>query len=423
VEPAGVVLRDHAVVVAADSILAVAPHAEAAAAYPDAEVVDLRGHIVIPGLVNAHTHAAMTLLRGFADDLALLEWLQDRIWPTEQKAVTDAFVADGTTAACWEMLTGGTTSFADMYLFPGSAIAAAASAGVRINAGLAYLTVPTAYAATEQEYLSRGLEVHQQWRDHPLVSFSLAPHATYSTTPQSMTRIRALCDEHRLGVHTHLQETQEQVDGECREFGMTGVQRLLAVDALGPGFFGAHGVHLDDRDIEVLAHTGSSVVHCPSSNLKLASGFAPVARLLAAGVNVALGTDGAASNNRLDMWQEMRTAAVLAKAVAGDPAAVPAHSALRMATMGGAAALGLADRVGSLVPGKQADIVSVAVDSPASQPVYDPASHLVYVLGREAVRNVWVAGRHLVRDGYCTTVDGAAVSASARAWADRVRSL
>ncbi len=423
IEPYGSELPWHSVVVRDGRIDAVSPTDTAARAYPDLPAVDLRDQILLPGLVNAHTHAAMSLLRGFADDMVLKEWLETRIWPAEAKVVDADFVADGTRLACLEMLLGGVTAFADMYFHVEEAIAAAVGAGMRINAGLVYITVPTRYARTEDEYLQRGLAARESWQRHPLVSFSLAPHATYSTTPESMDRIRSLSADYGLGFHTHLHETAAEVTAELADFSRTGVQRLGRAGALGPGFFGAHGIHVDDADIELLAETGSAVVHCPSSNMKLASGFAPVGRMLAAGVTVALGTDGAASNNRLDLWQEMRTAALLAKAVAADPAVVPAHAALRMATLSGARALGLAESVGSLVPGKQADIVAVDLSSAGSRPLYDPASHLVYALGRDQVRNVWVAGRRVVADGTCTTLDDASVLARADGWAEELRHL
>ena len=421
IEPTGAVLADHAVVVRDDRIAAVLPRTEAAEAYPDFPAIDLSDQILIPGLVNAHTHAAMTLFRGFADDLALSDWLQQRIWPAEARLVTPEFVADGTRLACLEMLRGGITMFADMYFYPDEAITAAVAAGIRMNVGLVYLTVPTNYAKDQDDYLRKGLQVWQQWHDHPQVRFALAPHATYSTTPESMQAIPALCSEYDLGVHTHLHETAQEVSDEQRDFGMTGVARLQQAGALGDRFFGAHGVHLNAEDIAVLAETGSSVVHCPSSNLKLGSGVAPIAELLAAGVNVGLGTDGAASNNRLDLWQEMRTAALLAKGITGDPTVVPAHQALRMATLAGAQALGRADDLGSLTPGKQADVVAVSAHSLAGAPIYDPASAVVYALGREHVSNVWVAGRQVVAEGVCTTINEHDALTSARQWLPKVR--
>jgi 5-methylthioadenosine/S-adenosylhomocysteine deaminase len=421
IEPAGAVLADHAVVVQADRIAAVLPREQAAEHYPELSAVDLSDHILIPGLVNAHTHAAMTLFRGCADDLALADWLQQRIWPAEARLVTPEFVAGGTRLACLEMVRGGVTMFADMYFYPDEAIAAALSAGIRMNVGLVYLTVPTNYAKDQDDYLRKGLQVWRRWHDHPQVRFSLAPHATYSTTPESMQAIPGLCSEYDLGVHTHLHETAQEVTDEKRDFGMTGVARLQQAGALGDRFFGAHGVHLDAEDIQILADTGSSVVHCPSSNLKLGSGVAPIAELLAAGVNVGLGTDGAASNNRLDLWQEMRTAALLAKGITGDPTVLPAHQALRMATLAGAQALGRGDDLGSLTPGKQADVVAVSANSLAGAPIYDPASALVYALGREQVTHVWVAGRQVVAEGVCTTVNEHDALNSANEWLPKVR--
>ena len=420
VEPAGVILRDHSVVISDDRVLALLPHADAAAAYPQFTSIALPDRLLLPGLINAHTHAAMTLLRGYADDLVLQTWLQERIWPVEARWVDPKFVADGTTLACVEMLRGGVTTFADMYFFPESAIESVLAAGMRINVGLTYLNVATNYASTEEEYLTKGLQLHEKWAGHAHVGFSLAPHATYSTSPASLDRIAGLCQDHGLGVHTHLHETAVEVESERQEFGMSGVARLAEADALGPYFFGAHGVHLDESDIATLASAEASIVHCPSSNLKLGSGIAPIAALLDAGVNVALGTDGAASNNRLDLWQEMRTAALLAKGEARDPTSLPAHQALRMATLAGAYALGRSHDLGSLQPGKQADVISVDIGGVENAPMYDPASAAVYVLGREHVRDVWVAGRQVVDDGQCTTVDQVRAVAAVRDWADRL---
>lgn len=421
VEPAGAELEWHSVVVRGDTVVAVMPTDEAAQMHPDLPCLDLRDQLLMPGLVNAHTHAAMSLLRGFADDMPLKQWLEGRIWPAESRVVTHEFVADGTRLACLEMLLGGVTAFADMYFFADEAIRAAVAAGMRINSGLLYLNVPTAYARDEPEYLERGLATRTLWRDEPLVTFSLAPHATYSTSPESLERIRGLCADHGLGVHTHLHETVAEVEQERRTYGVSGVQRLSRAGALGPGFFGAHGTAMNTEDIDTLAAAGATVVHCPSSNMKLANGFAPVVPMLRAGIDVALGTDGAASNNRLDMWQEQRTAALIAKGTSGDAAALPAHAAVHMATLAGARALGMGDVTGSLRPGKQADIVAVDLGSVGAQPLFDPASHLVYVLGREHVRNVWVAGRQVVSEGTCTTLDAESVLAHADHWAERLR--
>jgi 5-methylthioadenosine/S-adenosylhomocysteine deaminase len=398
VEPAGVVLEEHAVAVRDGRIEAVLPAAQAAAAYPGRATVDLPGHALIPGLVNAHTHAAMTLMRGLADDLPLMRWLQEHIWPAEQKHVSPEFVRDGTLLACAEMLRGGVTCFNDMYFFPEASLEAAVAAGMRSSQGLIAIEFPSAYASDAADYLARGLAIRDRWGDHPLASFCLAPHAPYTVSDDTFRRIAALAAELDLPVHVHLNETRDEVERSLAEHGVRPVERLRRLGLLGPGLIAVHAVHLEPVEVELLARHGCSVAHCPSSNLKLASGFAKVDSMLKAGINVAIGTDGAASNNRLDMFQEMRTAALLAKAVAGDAQALPAHAALRAATLGGARALGIDAAAGSIQPGKWADLAAVDLRSPELRPCYDPVSHLVYAAGRENVTHVWVAGRLLLEE-------------------------
>lgn len=399
VEPAGAVLDDHSVALRDGAIEAILPSAEAAARFPSYSRVELQEHVLIPGLVNAHTHAAMSLMRGIADDLPLMRWLEEHIWPAESKHVSPQFVTDGTLLACAEMLRGGVTCFNDMYFFPGAALDAALAAGMRASLGMIVLEFPSAYGADPDDYLAKGLALRDQWREHPLVSFCLAPHAPYTVSDASFGKIAKLAAEVEVPVHIHLHETEDEIRRSLAEHGVRPLERLRRLGLLGPGLIAVHAVHLDDGEIDLLAKHGASVAHCPSSNLKLASGFAPVAKMAAAGVNIALGSDGAASNNRLDVFAEMRLAALLAKAVARDAEAMPAHAALRAATLGGAAALGLEKRIGSIVAGKAADIAAVRYAGAELSPCYDPLSHLVYAAGREHVSDVWVAGRRLLRDG------------------------
>ncbi len=398
VEPAGAVLEDHAVAVRDGRIEAVLPASGAAAAYHGYETLDLPGHVLIPGLVNAHTHAAMCLMRGMSDDLPLMRWLQEHIWPAEAKHVSPEFVRDGTLLACAEMLRGGITCFNDMYFFPEASLEAALAARMRSAQGLIALEFPSAYASDAADYLARGLAVRDRWREEPLASFCLAPHAPYTVSDDSFRRIAALAAELDLPVHVHLHETADEVERSVAEHGVRPLERLRRLGLLGPGLIAVHAVHLEPSEIALLARHGCSVAHCPSSNLKLASGFSPVNDLLKAGVNVAIGTDGAASNNRLDMFQEMRTAALLAKAVARDAEAFPAHAALHAATLGGARALGLESVAGSIVPGKAADLAAVDLRAPELEPCYDVVSHLVYAAGRENVSHVWVAGELLMQE-------------------------
>jgi 5-methylthioadenosine/S-adenosylhomocysteine deaminase len=392
------VLENHAVAVRDGKIEAVLPVTEAAGRFPGYEQFDLRNHVLMPGLVNAHTHAAMSLLRGLADDLPLMRWLEEHIWPAEMKHVSRDFVRDGTLVACAEMIRGGVTCFNDMYFFPDASLEAALVAGLRSAQGMIVIEFPSAYAADAADYLRRGLEVRDRSRDEPLASFCLAPHAPYTVSDSSLRKISTLAAELDIPVHIHLHETRGEIERSMVEHGVRPLERLARLGLVGPSLVAVHAVHLEDAEIDLLAKQGASVVHCPSSNLKLASGFAPVHALLKKGVNVALGTDGAASNNRLDMFQEMRTAALLAKAVGDDAQAMPAHAALRAATLSGAKALGLEKITGSIEAGKAADLIAVDFSAPELSPCYDVVSHLVYAAGRETVSHVWVDGRLLMRE-------------------------
>jgi 5-methylthioadenosine/S-adenosylhomocysteine deaminase len=397
VEPAGAVLEGLAVAVSGGRIEALVP--QDAAQYSDFERIELPEHVLIPGLVNAHTHAAMTLMRGLSDDLPLMRWLEDHIWPAERQHVSAAMVRDGTLLACAEMLRGGITCFNEMYFFPEAALEAALAAGMRVALGIIVIDFPTAYASDPADYLRKGLALRDRQRDQPLVSFCLAPHAPYTVSDATFRQVATLAAELDLPVHLHLHETEDEIARSVAEHGVRPIERMRRLGVLGPGLIAVHAVHLEKGEIDLLASHACSVAHCPSSNLKLASGFAPVEALRKAGVNVCLGTDGAASNNRLDLLQEMRTAALLAKAVARDAEAMPEHAALRAATLAGAQAIGLGGVTGSIKPGKAADLTAVALRGPELAPCYDPVSHLVYAAGREHVSHVWVNGELRVRDG------------------------
>jgi len=413
-------LPDHSLAVDAGRIAARLPRAEAEAQIEARRVLDLPGHALIPGLINAHTHSPMTLLRGLADDLPLMTWLHEHIWPAEGRWVDWEFVADGTRLAVLEMLRGGVTCFNDMYFYPEVTARVAAAAGMRVVAGMIVVDFPTRYAETADDYFSRGLELHEQYRDHALVRPAFAPHSPYAVSEPSLTRVRTLADELEVPVHIHLHETKDEVVQSLREHGERPIARLDRIGLLGPQLVAIHMTQLEDAEIERLAATGSHVVHCPESNLKLASGFCPVARLLEAGVNVALGTDGAASNNDLNLLAEMRTAALLAKGVARSASAVPAEAALRMATINGAKALGIDHETGSLEVGKAADIVAVDLDNPHTQPLYHACSQMVYAASSHQVTQVWIAGRQVIRDGQPITLEPDEILASARSWQTRI---
>jgi 5-methylthioadenosine/S-adenosylhomocysteine deaminase len=415
VQPTGSVLAGHSLLVKDGRIATLLPSTEADA-WSSHERVHLPGHVLIPGLVNLHTHAAMTLLRGYADDLPLMDWLNQHIWPAEARHASHDFVRDGTLLACLEMLTGGITCFNDMYFFAEGAVEAAVQAGMRIAAGLILVDFPTGYAADPDGYLQKGLAVRDAWLGNPLASFCLAPHAPYTVGDRSLEKIMTYAEQLDLPIHIHLHETDDELKRSREQYGVRPLARLKSLGMLSPGLIAVHGVHLNDMEIGWLGSHGCHVAHCPASNLKLGSGFAPVTKLLAEGVNVGLGTDGAASNNRLDLFGEMRLAALLAKGMSGDPAALPAPKALEMATLGGARALGLDQEIGSLVAGKQADIVAIDLTHPGSQPCYDPLSDLVYSVGREQVSHVWVGGQLRVENGLCLTLDSQEILRTAGRW-------
>jgi 5-methylthioadenosine/S-adenosylhomocysteine deaminase len=420
VEPAGVLLEDHAIAIDAGRIVALLPTAEAQRSFSARHTLTLDDHLLIPGLVNAHTHAAMTLLRGLADDLPLMDWLQQHIWPAEAKWISEEFVQHGTEHAIAEMLLGGTTCFNDMYFFPEVTARTAIAAGMRASVGLILIEFPSAWASDAQEYLDKGLALHDELLHESLVSTAFAPHAPYTVADESLQRVRVLADELDIPVHMHLHETAHEVAEAVANKKRRPMARLNELGIISPSLMAVHMTQLEEDEITLLADSGASVVHCPESNLKLASGFCPTAKLVAAGINVALGTDGAASNNDLDMLGEMHTAALIAKAVAGDASALPAHEVLQMATLNGARALGLADVIGSLLPGKSADITAVRMNGLATTPVYHPVSTLVYAAGRHHVSDVWVAGKQLVKDGKLTTMDEQTIRDRSNQWRDKI---
>jgi 5-methylthioadenosine/S-adenosylhomocysteine deaminase len=420
VEPANRVLEHHSLIVGEGKIQDILPSHEADVRYLFRERIRLPGHVLMPGLVNLHTHAAMSLLRGYADDLPLMTWLNNHIWPAEGRWMSPEFVLDGSRLACLEMLKGGVTCFNDMYFFPDATIEAALEAKMRITSGIIVIDFMSAWAADPDGYLQKGMEVRDAHRHQPLVSFCLAPHAPYSCSDKTLDKVQTFAAQLDLPIHMHIHETHDEIRQSLETHKLRPLERLRLLGLLGPQFIGVHAVHLLDEEIAMLAEQGCHIAHCPSSNLKLANGVAPTAAMLDARINIGLGSDGAASNNRMDVWEEMRLAALLAKGLSGRADAVPAHAALTMATLNGAKALGLDSQIGSLVPGKQADIVAVDLSGAATQPCYDPISQLVYSAGREQVRHVWVAGEMVIRDGHCLSLDEAAVVRHARQWREKI---
>lgn len=402
--PRGAALPEHSLAITDGHISHIMPRSEAAGLSAGRELA-LPGQALMPGLVNTHGHAAMTLLRGYADDLPLMPWLEQHIWPAEGTHVSPEFVRDGTELAIAEMLLAGTTTFSDMYFFPDAAATAATEAGIRCQIVFPILDFPSAWARDADEYISKGLRVRDDMKHHSLLTFGFGPHAPYTVSPESLQKVATYAAELDIPVQIHLHETAGEVLAAVEATGERPLDSLNAIGLLGPKTQCVHMTDLGDQDIALLAATGAHVVHCPQSNMKLASGACPVNRLVDEGVNVALGTDSAASNNDLNLFSEMQSAALLGKLTAANAAALPAADALYMATMGGARAMGLDDRIGSLEPGKQADVIAVDLSGPECQPLYNPLSQLVYACNGSQVSHSWVAGEPLLAQGRLTRID------------------
>ena len=420
VEPDETIHEHYAIVIRDARISELMPINAGRERYPECSRVVLSEHALLPGLVNAHTHAAMNLLRGYADELALQEWLQEHIWPAESQHVDARFVHDGTSLAIAEMLRGGVTCFNDMYFFPDHAAAAASEAAIRACVGLIVIDFPTAWANDAEEYLHKAVAVHDRCRDEPLVSTAFAPHAPYTVSNGPLQRVATLAEELDVPIHIHVHETAEEVQRSLAEHGVRPLQRLHTLGLVSPRLAAVHLTCVSDSDIELLAAHGAHALHCPESNLKLASGMCPIERIRQAGINIAIGTDGAASNNDLDMIGEMRTAALLAKGVSGNAAAFPASAVLRAATLGGAKALGMEHEFGSIEVGKSADMCAVDLSALRTQPVFHPLSQVVYAASSQQVSHVWVAGKALLEDGELLTIDEHALRARVREWGARI---
>jgi 5-methylthioadenosine/S-adenosylhomocysteine deaminase len=414
-------LENHALAVSDGRIIDLLPAGDAMQAYAPGALIERPGHVLIPGLVNTHTHAAMILFRGFGDDLPLERWLKERIWPAEQRSVSAEMVRDGTRHAIAEMLLSGTTCFSDQYFFPEVVAETADALSMRAVVATPVIDFPTAWASGAEECLSKGAElVHDRYADHPLISGAFAPHSTAVVSDESFRKLRVLCDQLDSRIQIHLHESAQEVADEVSSSGKRPFERLRDLDMLNGTLMLVHAVHLNDAEIALCAERGVAVAHCPRSNLKLASGMARVQALQQAGIIVGLGTDGAASNNELDMLGELRTAALLAKAVANDAGALPAAAALRMATIDGARALGLDGEIGSLEAGKWADVTCIDLQTLNSQPLYDPASQLVYTAHPSQVSDVWVAGRHLLEQGRLLHIDVDDVFKRSAEWQQRI---
>lgn len=422
------VLTDYCILVKDGLILAIEP--QSSCPIDAEETIELGEQILMPGWVNAHGHAAMSLFRGLADDLPLMTWLQDHIWPAEGQHVDEDFVQQGTELAIGEMIQSGTTTFADMYFYPQQSGEAALGAGIRAVCFTPVLDFPTNYAQNADEYIRKAVECNDRFNSHPLnqhpvnhqklVQIGFGPHAPYTVSDEPLKEITVLADQLDMPVQIHLHETAFEVSESLEKFDKRPTQRLMDIGFLNERTSCVHMTQITDDDVAILQKTGASVVHCPESNLKLASGFCPISTLSRAGIPLSIGTDGAASNNDLDMFSETKTAALLAKGVSQDASATPAIEALTMATLGGARALGLEAVTGSLLPGKAADIQAINLNTLSSQPVFDPISHLVYCAQSTQVSHVWVNGKCLLKEGRLTTLDEETLINQAKAWSSAI---
>jgi len=421
IEPVNTVLENHAIAIQDGKIVDILPSDLASSSYQADLVLDKKGHTLLPGLINSHGHAAMSLMRGLADDLPLMQWLNKHIWPAEQAHISRDFVHHGTDLAVAEMLRGGTTCFNDMYFYPDETAKRAEAAGMRAVVGLIVIDFPTIWAKDADEYIHKGLDVHDQFRHDGLITTAFAPHSPYTVSNEPLQKVAMYAEELDIPIHIHLHESEDEIKQGLEQYANRPIERLAELGLLSEHTVAVHMANLTDSDIELYAGSGGSVVHCPESNLKLASGFSPVEKMSQAGINIAIGTDGAASNNDLDMFGEMRTAALLAKGIAADARAIKAFKALEMATINGARALGLGDLCGSLVKGKAADIVAINLETIETQPLYNPISQIVYAVGRHLVSDVWVAGEHLLKERVLTRMDEEQILGNAKEWQQRLK--
>lgn len=421
IEPHNTYLENHALIIRAGRIENILPQTAVAETYTAKETINLPEHVVLPGLINTHTHSPMTLFRGMADDLSLHDWLQNHIWPAEKKWLSSEFCYDGTLLAILEMLRSGTTCFNENFFYAESIAQVAADMGMRAAIGGFVIDFPSSYAKSLSEYLEKAEQLYAQWHNHPLITTSICPHAPYSVSDASFLEVKKLAEKYQLKIHLHLHETEYEIQESIKTYNKRPIQRMYDLGVLTSNTQCIHMTAITKDDIALLQKTGAHIVHCPESNLKLASGFAPIYQFQQANINVAIGTDGPASNNDLDMFAEMQTAALVGKAVAQNPSALDAATCLRMATLNGAVAMGLNDHIGSLVPGKAADIIAVDLADLNTQPIYNPISHLVYAVNSRQVSDVWIAGKRLLENFQFANADKNAILNTARKWQEKIR--
>ncbi|MDB4040415.1 TRZ/ATZ family hydrolase [Methylophilaceae bacterium] len=421
--PEDQLLSDYAVVIENDKVIDLLPQNKVFDEYEANNNYQLTDHILIPGLINTHTHAAMSLFKGFADDLSLQDWLNNHIWPAEKEFVNSSFVKDGSILALSEMIKSGVTTFNDMYFFPEATAEAVKELGVRSNIGLVVLDFPTNYATDPEDYLVKGFEFRDKWRNEELITTSIAPHAPYSVSNEAFTLINTYSEELNINIHTHLHETQWEIDQSIDKYGITPVQRLNNLGIIGPSLMAAHCVYLNDQDMDILAKNKVSIAHNPSSNMKLGSGIADVAKMLKQNLTVSLGTDSSASNNRLDIMGEMRLAALLIKGTTKSPELIPAKEAIKMATINGAKTLGLDSTIGSIEKNKKADLVAIDLSAIENQPLYNPISTLVYSSSRTDVSYVWIDGKIKLKDKKLVNIDEERIIQMAKKWQRKLKKI
>lgn len=420
VVPANKVFEDCAIIVKDGDILEIVPNTQADKAYTADQVIELPNQVLMPGFVNAHGHSAMSLLRGYADDLDLQTWLNEHIWPAESRFVSEEFVRDGSRHAIAEMIKSGTTCFADMYFFPEMTAEVAIQAGIRSRISFPIMEFPSAWGQGPDDYIHKGLALRDHYKNSSLTEIVFGPHAPYTLENKSLEKVATLAEELDTRIQIHLHETASEVSDSLKLHGVRPIERMERIGILGPRTEAVHMTQLTDSDIELVARYNTSVIHCPRSNLKLASGLSPVAKLLENDIFVGLGTDGAASNNSLDMLKELNQASLLAKVVAGNAAVLGAFESIEMATLGSAKALGLADSIGSLEVGKRADMISISMDSLNTDPLYNIASQIVYSSQSSQVTHSWVAGKQLLNDKVLTTLNEPEIRARSHQWAQKI---
>lgn len=415
------VITDGALAVKGTDILDVGKYEEISRVYRAEKIVREKHKVIFPGLINTHTHAAMVYFRGIADDLPLQEWLKEHIWPAENKWLSPEFIADSIELACLEMLKGGVTVYNDMYFFENAAAHSTKKIGMRAVLGCGILDFPTRSGNSADEYLAHAESFIRDWKGDELIVPCIAPHALYTCGPETLQKAKAMALQYRVPLHIHLSETKWEVEEVKMRYRMKPVHYLESLGFLDETVLAAHCIWLDDDEIEILAQSKAAVSHCMESNLKLASGFAPVVTMLMSGLKVTFGTDGAASNNDLNILSEMSTTAKVHKALSENPTALDARTVLLMATRWGAEALGLGNTIGSLQKGKRADFVSLNLNKPHLTPLYDISSHIVYSAMASDVDSVMVNGRYVVESGRLVTADEEEILAKAREWAEKIR--